>query len=53
MIPKNESLQPAELHFEGDSLEVLSAFPSAVKHLLGSHSASFNSAESRHARRAA
>ena len=27
MVPKNESLLFAELHFEGDSLEVLSAFP--------------------------
>jgi phage-related protein len=26
---------PQELHFEGDSLEVLSAFPSAVKKVLG------------------
>jgi phage-related protein len=35
MIPNNESLQPAEVHFEGDSLEVLSAFPPPIKHLLG------------------
>jgi len=35
MIPQNESPQPAEVHFEGDSLEVLSAFPPPVKHLLG------------------
>ena len=35
MIPKNEPPQPAEVHFEGDSLEVLSAFPPPIKHLLG------------------
>jgi len=31
MVSKDESPQPAELQFEGDSLEALSAFPSAVK----------------------
>jgi len=30
-----EPSEPAELHFEGDSLEMLSAFPSAVKQVLG------------------
>ena len=35
MESKGESPQPAEVHFEGDSLEVLSAFPSTVKHALG------------------
>ena len=35
MIAQDESPQPAEVHFEGDSLEVLSAFPSPIKHLLG------------------
>lgn len=34
MRPKVAS-PPAELHFEGDSLEVLSAFPAAVKSALG------------------
>ena len=32
---RDESAPPAEVHFEGDSLEVLSAFPSAVKQALG------------------
>jgi phage-related protein len=27
--------EPSELHFEGDSLEILSAFPPAVKQVLG------------------
>jgi len=35
MVPKNESLLFAELNFEGDSLEVLSAFPPAVRQALG------------------
>ena len=35
MVSRDESTQPAEVHFEGDSLEVLSAFPSAVKRILG------------------
>lgn len=35
MLSKDESPPPAELQFEGDSLEVLSAFPSAVKQTLG------------------
>lgn len=35
MVPREESQQVAEVHFEGDSLEVLSAFPSAVKQALG------------------
>lgn len=35
MVSDKETQRPAEVHFEGDSLEVLSAFPSPVKHLLG------------------
>lgn len=35
MAHSNETLPSAEIHFEGDSLEVLSAFPSAVKQALG------------------
>jgi phage-related protein len=35
MVSTNESSRPAEVHFEGDSLEVLSAFPSTVKQVLG------------------
>jgi phage-related protein len=35
MATKDESPPAAELHFEGDSLEVLSAFPAAVKRNLG------------------
>jgi phage-related protein len=35
MVSTDESSRPAEVHFEGDSLEVLSAFPSTVKHVLG------------------
>lgn len=35
MRRQDEPPQPAEVHFEGDSLEVLSAFPSPIKHLLG------------------
>ena len=35
MVTGNESRQSAEVHFEGDSLEVLSAFPSSVKQTLG------------------
>jgi len=35
MAKKDESLSAAELHFEGDSLEVLSAFPAAIKRNLG------------------
>ena len=36
MVSREESQQAAEVHFEGDSLEVLSAIPSAVKQALGS-----------------
>ena len=32
---KDEFPRPAEIHFEGNSLEVLSAFPPEVKRLLG------------------
>jgi phage-related protein len=35
MRSKTASAGPAELHFEGDSLEVLSAFPIEVKQALG------------------
>ena len=35
MAPKNESRLFAELNFEGDSLEVLSAFPPVVRRALG------------------
>lgn len=35
MAPKDEPLQAVEVHFEGDSLEVLSAFPLEVKQSLG------------------
>jgi phage-related protein len=35
MVTGKESLQSAEIHFEGDSLELLSAFPPAVKQALG------------------
>jgi phage-related protein len=35
MAPKEESPSAAELHFEGDSLEVLSSFPDEVKRALG------------------
>ena len=35
MVFRDESPPPAEVHFEGDSLEVLSAFPSTVKQALG------------------
>jgi phage-related protein len=35
MVSGDESPRPAEVQFEGDSLEVLSAFPSAVKQALG------------------
>lgn len=35
MVPREEFQQAAEVHFEGDSLEVLSAFPSEVKQALG------------------
>ena len=35
MASKDESPAAAELNFEGDSLEVLSAFPSAVKQAFG------------------
>jgi phage-related protein len=35
MAPKQASSQPAEIHFEGDSLEVLSDFPDEIKRALG------------------
>jgi len=35
MALRQESLEAAELHFEGDSLEVLSGFPDEVKRALG------------------
>ena len=35
MVLKNEPPTMAELHFEGDSLEVLSAFPVSVKGTFG------------------
>jgi hypothetical protein len=35
MASKEEAPLAAELHFEGDSLEVLSGFPDEVKRLLG------------------
>jgi phage-related protein len=35
MAPREESPSAAELHFEGDSLEVLSCFPDEVKRALG------------------
>lgn len=35
MVSRENSKPSAEVHFEGDSLEVLSAFPSAVKQALG------------------
>ncbi len=35
MATKDDSPSEAELHFEGDSLEVLSAFPVAVRRNLG------------------
>jgi len=35
MTPREESPSAAELHFEGDSLEVLSSFPDEVKRALG------------------
>jgi phage-related protein len=35
VAPKDQSSIAAELHFEGDSLEALSAFPAAVRRNLG------------------
>ena len=35
MAPKVEAASVDELHFEGDSLEVLSGFPDEVKRALG------------------
>ncbi len=35
MPSKQASGQPAEIHFEGDSLEVLSGFPDEIKRTLG------------------
>jgi phage-related protein len=35
MAPREEASSTAELHFEGDSLEVLSSFPDEVKRALG------------------
>lgn len=35
MVSRDESQRVAEIHFEGDSLEVLSAFPLEVKQALG------------------
>jgi phage-related protein len=35
MVLRRESRQGAELHFEGDALESLSAFPAAVRQSLG------------------
>jgi phage-related protein len=35
MTPKASELSQAELHFEGDSLEILSTFPYEVKQSLG------------------
>jgi phage-related protein len=35
MTPRTETRQPAEIHFEGDALEVLSSFPDEVKRTLG------------------
>jgi hypothetical protein len=35
MAPREEAPSAAELHFEGDSLEVLSCFPDEVKRALG------------------
>jgi hypothetical protein len=35
MAPREEASSAAELHFEGDSLEVLSDFPDEVKRTLG------------------
>jgi phage-related protein len=35
MAPREEATSAAELHFEGDSLEVLSSFPDEVKRALG------------------
>jgi phage-related protein len=35
MVPRDVTRPAAELHFEGDSLEVLSSFPDDVKRTLG------------------
>jgi phage-related protein len=35
MAPREEATPAAEVHFEGDSLEVLSSFPDEVKRALG------------------
>ena len=35
MASRETPEQPAEIHFEGDSLEVLSSFPDEIKRLLG------------------
>ena len=35
MAPKEDAPSAAELHFEGDALEVLSSFPDEVKRVLG------------------
>jgi hypothetical protein len=35
MATREESVPAAELHFEGDSREVLASFPDDVKRLLG------------------
>lgn len=35
MAAEEESRQAAEIHFEGDSLEVLSGFPDGIKRALG------------------
>jgi phage-related protein len=35
MAPREESRQTAEIHFEGNSLEVLASFPDEVKRALG------------------
>ncbi|MGH9597957.1 MAG: hypothetical protein ACRD3K_14280 [Edaphobacter sp.] len=35
MASREESFAQAEIHFEGDSLEVLSGFPDEIKRTLG------------------
>ncbi len=35
MAPRQAPAQAAEIHFEGDSLEVLSSFPDEIKGVLG------------------
>jgi hypothetical protein len=53
MVPSEEAPSVAELHFEGDSLEILSAFPDEVKRAFGFSLRQLQIGRNRHRKRAA